>query len=260
MVLIKKGHTANLSQSESKRLKMVERSRITFLTGAVVSIIMSSCAWPRSEHSSPYAYPSHYYDYWYFPDRHIYYHIYSGWYYYRDHGRWWRVRHLPPHISPDWSRRRRFNMRGSTPWQQHQEDRQKYRSAPKRRRLPDSERRPRQAPRRTSPSVYRDGNLERPERNMPFQKTPRSQQRHPASPMRSRRDLHSRDTPPLRIPSDRSLQPKRKRSADMHHDRGHNPRQVPAIQFRHGQRQNRSEREGNSRRRKEPKTPPVWRP
>lgn len=225
-----------------------------------MSLIMSSCAWPRSEQSSPYAYPSHYHDYWYFPDRRVYYHIYSGWYYYRDHGEWRRVRHLPPYLSLDWSRRRRFNMRGGTPWQRHQKDRQKYRSPPKPRRLPDSERRPRLAPRRTSPRVYNDGNLERPQRNMPIPKTPRSQQRHPVPPMRSRRDLRPRDAPPLRIPSDRGLRPKRKGSTDLRHDRDHNLRQVPAIQFRRDQRQNRSGREGSSWLRKEPKTPPVWRP
>jgi hypothetical protein len=40
--------------------------------------------------------PAYYYDYYYYPHMDVYFHLFSGDYYYRRDGRWLRARTLPP--------------------------------------------------------------------------------------------------------------------------------------------------------------------
>jgi hypothetical protein len=86
------------------RLKMVERSRIRLLSGALASILLpglSGCVWPPYEGSPLRGYPGHYYDYYYYPHEEVYYHIYTDRYYYRDGPVWWHSRRPPDYIRLD---------------------------------------------------------------------------------------------------------------------------------------------------------------
>lgn len=59
---------------------------------------LGACAVTYDERS-PYAtYPDHYYDYYFYPHIGVYFHLFSGDYYIRQHGRWRRLHALPPGI------------------------------------------------------------------------------------------------------------------------------------------------------------------
>lgn len=74
---------------------------IAILLAAVV-LIASGCAYDGYRHG-PYARapahsrPPHYYDYHYYPSARVYFHLYTGHYYYRSRDTWIRVRNLPAH-------------------------------------------------------------------------------------------------------------------------------------------------------------------
>jgi hypothetical protein len=108
--------------------------------------------------------PPHYYDYWYYPYWRVYFHIYTGWYFYHDRGHWRRVRRLPPHMRLDWRRRHLLNIRDRKPWQRHDEHRRKYPAPPEHRRDdgPSGRRMPRppgdaEPDRRPPRDIRRDG-------------------------------------------------------------------------------------------------------
>ena len=112
---------------------MVERSRIRLLTGALASVLLpglSSCAW-RPYEGPLRGYPPRYYDYYYYPHEGVYYHIYTGHYYYRDGPVWWSTRRLPSYILLDPGYRIWLRIRDDKPWHRHHEHRRKYPPPPR---------------------------------------------------------------------------------------------------------------------------------
>ncbi len=80
---------------------MTDRARIRLLTGALAVALLPAlpgCVEPYHDAPPPPRFPPYYYDYYYYPHVDVYFHIYSGHYWYRDGPYWRRVRRLPPHI------------------------------------------------------------------------------------------------------------------------------------------------------------------
>jgi len=215
--------------------EMVERCRIKLLMGALATILLPglpSCAWPNYEGSPPRGYPSSYYDYWYYPDQSIYFHIDTGWYYYRDRGRWWRVRRLPPHFHLNQRRRRLLILRDGKPWQRHDEHRRKYPPSPKPRHGLRPEQKPYSPTLRRPPKVRRNGE-------------------HDFAPKRA---------PAPRTPRDRDLRLKRVPSPSVRRERDSQPKPEPPPKHRYDRERDRGRREKNiqpsQKRQKQPLLPP----
>ncbi len=105
---------------------MERRKLIGLLGGACMAAItpgLAGCYGP-----APYGppYPPQYYDYYYYPHVDVYFHIYTGWYYYQSGGVWSRARHLPPHIRLDHRYRRPIVIRDDPPHRQHPRHRKTY--------------------------------------------------------------------------------------------------------------------------------------
>lgn len=71
--------------------------------------------------------PADYYDYYYYPDVDVYYHLYLGHYYYRAGRNWVKVRVLPRHIYLDHHYRIPVHVTYEAPYAKHAEHREKYR-------------------------------------------------------------------------------------------------------------------------------------
>jgi hypothetical protein len=56
----------------------------------------------------------------------VYFHIYTGWYYYRSGGIWWRTRTLPPQVHLDPRYRKRIVVRNEPPYRRPPEPREAY--------------------------------------------------------------------------------------------------------------------------------------
>jgi hypothetical protein len=159
---------------------MVERSRIRFLTAALASLAtlgLPACS-ERYYGAPPRSYPPHHYDYYYYPDVDVYFHIYSGWYYYRDHRHWRRVRRLPHHIHLRPHHRHRLRIWDSEPWYRHEEHRRRYApsrpSQPNARPVPQSPPQPQHRPKsRAQPK----GQPDRQDRNRGNHRMPPGQNR-----------------------------------------------------------------------------------
>jgi hypothetical protein len=91
----------------TRRRLMYRRKMIGLLGGACTIALASGltgCYGPAYyEEPAP---PPYYDDYYYYPDVDVYFQIYTGWYYYKADGIWWRTKHLPTryHLDP-WYRR-----------------------------------------------------------------------------------------------------------------------------------------------------------
>jgi hypothetical protein len=66
------------------------------------------------------------YDYFYYPSVGVYFHIHSGYYWYRDHGHWVRVKRLPPHVVILSRDRHRIRVDHGEPWRYHQRHVERY--------------------------------------------------------------------------------------------------------------------------------------
>ena len=114
---------------------MVERTRIGFLTGALATLVLPGlwgCTGPYYyEAPPPYGYPPYYYDYYYYPHVDVYFHIYSGDYWYHDGPYWHRVHRLPPHIHLDPRYRVIIRIPDEPPYRHYDEHRRKYPLPPK---------------------------------------------------------------------------------------------------------------------------------
>lgn len=73
------------------------------------------------------------YDYYYYPSVDIYLDISAGYYWYRDHDHWTRVKRLPAHLHPHDHERVFLRLDSDRPQIYHQEHRKRYREAPQRR-------------------------------------------------------------------------------------------------------------------------------
>jgi hypothetical protein len=107
---------------------MVERSRIGLLFGALAAVLLPGLAGCTE---TPYAgpppgYPPWYYDYYYYPHVDVYFHIYSGDYWYPDGPYWHRARRLPPHFHLDPAYRVRLRVPDERPYRDHDAHRRAY--------------------------------------------------------------------------------------------------------------------------------------
>jgi len=81
------------------------KKRIAALVFIAVTtvVLVPGCAYDVYQHGtyprSTVAYrPAYTYDYHYYPSTRVYFHLYSGYYYYRPYKTWLRVKRLPPSI------------------------------------------------------------------------------------------------------------------------------------------------------------------
>lgn len=85
-------------------------------------------------HEGPPLYSSAYYDYpyhyYYYPSVGVYYHLYSGEYYYRRDGYWRHERTLPPHYRLDRKDRVGVWLEDKQPWGRHDEHARKFKPRP----------------------------------------------------------------------------------------------------------------------------------
>ncbi len=120
---------------------MVERTRIRLLAGALAAAVLpglSGCAGPPyAGPPPPPRYPPYYYDYYYYPHVDVYFHIYSGYYWYPDGRYWRRVRTLPPHIYLYPRYRVLLRVPDEHPYKHHDAHRRKYPPPPKPRPVPE---------------------------------------------------------------------------------------------------------------------------
>jgi hypothetical protein len=103
-------------------------------TGLLVLLVGSGLAACRAEPYRPappyphaYDYRWYPYDYFYYPSVGVYFHIHTGYYWYRDHGHWVRVRRLPAHIVILARDRQRIRVEHGEPWRYHQRHLEHYR-------------------------------------------------------------------------------------------------------------------------------------
>ena len=80
--------------------------------------------------------PAYRSDYYYYPGIGVYFHLYSGDYFYRDGDRWLRTRVLPPRIVLDQRLRRPLVIKDPAPYRHNADHRERYRPPPNVRRDP----------------------------------------------------------------------------------------------------------------------------
>lgn len=99
---------------------------------AAAALALGACAPYPPRHGPPYgAYPSYYYDYYYYPHADVYFHIYTGEYYYRSGGHWQRAKALPRGIYLDPHDRRQLHIRDTRqPYRYQQQHRETERARP----------------------------------------------------------------------------------------------------------------------------------
>jgi hypothetical protein len=95
-----------------------------FALAALLAVGVTACTYYVPRHDDPGAYR---YDYYYYPHLGVYFHLYSGHYYYRDGAAWVRVRALPHHIHLDHRVRRTLVIKDPEPYRRHERHREHYR-------------------------------------------------------------------------------------------------------------------------------------
>lgn len=113
---------------------------------ATAALAMTGCgpAYYGRPPPGPPPVPAWHYDYYYYPHVDVYFHVYSGYYYYVIGGAWRRTRVLPPHIHLDPRYRINLNIRDDRPYVRHSEHRRAYPPPPQYRGDPRRDREERQ--------------------------------------------------------------------------------------------------------------------
>jgi hypothetical protein len=112
------------------------RSRAAIAAAAAVALtVLSGCAYDVYHTSSYARTPAHYrpvynYDYHYYPNTRVYFHLSSGYYYYRPYNTWLRVRTLPPNIYLAPQERVQIRVWTARPYVHHDIHRQRYHPHP----------------------------------------------------------------------------------------------------------------------------------
>lgn len=110
------------------------RAAITILVTAIAALT-AGCAYdvyrPGPYGRSVVTYrPAYTYDYHYYPSARVYFHLYSGYYYYRPYNTWLRVRRLPPHIYLGPGERVHLRIQSAPPYLRHDIHRKRFRPHP----------------------------------------------------------------------------------------------------------------------------------
>lgn len=100
-----------------------------------LTALLSACAYDAyypGPYSSPPAahHPVHYYDYHYYPGAGVYFHLYSGYYYYRSGGAWVRFSILPPLIHIDSRDRIQLRIWSDKPYTHYRTHSERYHPYP----------------------------------------------------------------------------------------------------------------------------------
>lgn len=106
---------------------------IASMTLITSSTLMAVTGCSNNYHGSPPTYKSanyYPYDYYYYPSLSVYFHISSGYYYYRNGRTWARVRTLPPRFYLDSVDRVRIVVKSNKPYLNHEKHRVHYSPRP----------------------------------------------------------------------------------------------------------------------------------
>ena len=98
------------------------RSVVRLILVAVLVSVAAGCDYYPRHRPGPPPYGPYYNDYYYYPHADVYFHIYTGEYYYRDGGQWRHSRALPPRIYLDPGDRRQLRIDSDRPYA-HDRDR-----------------------------------------------------------------------------------------------------------------------------------------
>lgn len=98
------------------------------LSGLTGCATVDEREYPPDERAPDYEYRPVFtdYDYYFYPNVAVYLHIRTGYYFYEEHGRWVRVRQLPPHIRLDVRHRRHMIIRDPYPYIRYTEHARVY--------------------------------------------------------------------------------------------------------------------------------------
>lgn len=119
----------------SKRSRIATASLVPAALMVFSSTIIPGCAYNRYD-PGPYSRPHvryqspYYYDYHYYPSARVYFHVYSGSYYYRSRNTWIQARVLPPNIYIGPRERIHLRIWSDHPYLQHDLHRQRFRPHP----------------------------------------------------------------------------------------------------------------------------------
>ena len=103
------------------------RKVVVAAAGALVVLGSVSCShYSPPSHAPAHGYRWHAHDYYYYPGVHVYYHIYTGYYYYRSSDVWVKVKVLPRHILIGRRDRVKIRVKGKNPHSLHEEHRHRY--------------------------------------------------------------------------------------------------------------------------------------
>jgi len=92
-------------------------SVLRLFLAAILVLTAAGCDYyPRHPGPPPRANAPYYYDYYYYPHADVYFHIYTGEYYYRDGRDWRRARNLPPKIYLDPRDRHQLRIQSDKPY------------------------------------------------------------------------------------------------------------------------------------------------
>jgi hypothetical protein len=107
----------------------IRRSMLPALAALLVSSALTACYYTGRDRDAAPQYSSHQsyeYEYYYYPRADVYYHPYSGRYYYREGSSWRNATSLPRNIHVDGRERKLVAVRGSEPYRHNQEHRNTY--------------------------------------------------------------------------------------------------------------------------------------
>lgn len=103
---------------------MRRRTILRLLSGAAAALMapgLASCVYTEAGYYGGYGY-----EYYYYPDVNVYFHVQSGYYYYPYGSKWRRARVLPGHIHLDRHQRQRIYAPDRHPYDRNQEHRRNY--------------------------------------------------------------------------------------------------------------------------------------
>ena len=113
-----------------KKTKLLGSNR--FISIVIVAIVLvvavHGCVYDPVYYGPPsYSeYHPHYYDYYYYPSAGVYFQFTTGYYYYRGHDRWVRVRKLPPNVYIDPRDRVQIRIDSEKPYLRHDEHARRF--------------------------------------------------------------------------------------------------------------------------------------
>ena len=107
---------------------------ILLIVSLLLAVGITGCVYAPPREGPPphapaygYRYP-YYYDYYYYPSVPLYFHIYTGYYYYLDHGRWVRTKTLPRQVYLHHNDRVKLRIEDDKPYRWYNQHQKQYRS------------------------------------------------------------------------------------------------------------------------------------